>query len=215
VRRTDVTLPDEMVLAPFGRRAAAAAIDVSIVVAALGTVGVAVFAPLAAGSKLPHPVAAWFSRLTGRFRSQPEGRPRAPKPERTAATRLARSVPALTVAVTRRNDRSPGAYAMGLRRVSRTGAPPTLRSALIRETTSAALNELSISAIRRGSKRSEDLSQEDNIVIGSSACGWAILCSVLLHVVPIWLSPLRQSIPDRMAGIVVVEEHRRSLGVDS
>jgi hypothetical protein len=71
------------------------------------------------------------------------------------------------------------------------------------------LNELSVSAIRRVSARSAD-PQEDNILIGSGSCGWAILCSVLLYLVPIWLSPLRQSIPDRVAGIVIVEAHRRS-----
>jgi hypothetical protein len=33
---------------------------------------------------------------------------------------------------------------------------------------------------------------------------WLILPPVLIHMIPVWLSPLRQSIPHRLAGIVVV-----------
>jgi hypothetical protein len=233
VRQNDVTLRDEMVLAPMRLRVAAAAIDVSLAVTACATVGGAVFSAVAAGSRLPSPVAGRLKGQTGRFWRSLEDRARDRKMERTAATRIARSAPALALAVARRNDRSPGAYAMGLRRVEqRTGAPLTLRSALIGEVTSRALQELSVSAIGRASARSSaavdavrpqiralqseladdpaardeamtNLYRENNINM-FSPCGWGFLSLVLVHAVPVWLSPLHQSIPDRVAGIVAV-----------
>jgi RDD family len=127
--------------------------------------------------------------------------------------RLARSAPGVTIAVARRNDRSPGAYAMGLRRVSsRTGAPLTLRSALIRESTSSVLNQLSVSAVGRASgARSRDVPREDDVfTIDLSTCGLAILAFVVVHVIPICLPPRHQTIPDRVARIVVVEEQRQA-----
>ena len=140
----------------------------------------------------------------------------------------------LPIEIRLRNWRSPGMRALGLRRAdARTGGPVTVRSALIHKAvvlTSRGLNRLQ----RRGFDErfherhrlmNADLDEARRIHAGDRdareramrevikrysvtpwpACGRALLGIVPLYVPALW-SARNQTLPDRVAGIVVVRD---------
>jgi hypothetical protein len=113
------------------------------------------------------------------------------------ALRLAGPIVSAAAAVPTRNSRSPGSRIMGLHRVDgRTGGPVSVRSALIRAGFSAGVRHLS-------SRRQPRVSDERPASL--QACGRAVLILVALEG-PALLPPRHQSLPDWLAGIVVVED---------
>jgi uncharacterized RDD family membrane protein YckC len=147
-------------------------------------------------------------------------------------TRMLGEVVGLTLELDSRNRRSLGARAMRIRRVDAlTGGPVTIRSALIRNwaqrATSAGLRPLAKRASKRSAERMQALQpqlkelqrahaddeaaqqqalmrfyQEHNVnPFGSCA---PTLLTLLAPSLAVLFSPRRQSLPDRLAGIVWV-----------
>lgn len=101
-------------------------------------------------------------------------------------------------AVRGRNSRMLGARVMGLRRAdARTGGPVSIRSALIHTLVTTALGQLT--------RRILSLVAGERPLSSRSACGRALLVPLVLEAPALW-PPLHQSLPDRLAGIIVVED---------
>jgi hypothetical protein len=229
-------LPDGLELAPVWRRAAAGLINLLVVVAGLAVAGVAVFAAFKlgltrrltpAGGALSRKLDAWGERSDSS--QKPVGL--------SAQTRLLISVPGLSLELDGRNRRGVGARAMGIRRVDvRTGGPVTFRAALIRHVVSNGYGLATGRLLRPITQRSYSRMQEfrpalrelqrvhadnpealqeatsrfyrDHRVNPLASCLWPLLSGVVVRMLPFLLSPLRQSLPDRVARIVVVLDAR-------
>jgi hypothetical protein len=229
-------LPDGLELAPVWRRAVAVLINLLVVAAGLVAAGAAVFGAIklglcrrltAARRLLAGRLAAWRERF------DPANRPMG----LSARTRLLVSGASLALELDGRNRRGIGARVMGIRRVDvRTGGPITLRVALIRHVVShgcgVATGWILGPITKRSISRMEEIQpalpesqrvhaddpealQEatsklyrDLNVNPSASCLWPpMLAVVFVRMLPVFLSPLRQSLPDRVAGIVAVLDH--------
>jgi hypothetical protein len=187
-------LPDGLELAPVWRRAAAGLINLLVVVAGPAVAGAAVFAAFKLGlTRRLTPAAGVLSRT---FDAWGERCDSSEKPLGfSARTRLLISVPGLSLELDGRNRRGVGARATGIRRVDvRTGGPITFRAALIRHVASNGYGLATGRLLRPIAQRSHPL----------ASCLWPLLSGVVVRMLPLLLSPLRQNLPDRVAGIVVV-----------
>lgn len=228
----DELLPDGLELAPVWRRAVAGLINLLVVVVGLVAVGAAVFGAIRLG--LTRPVAPVRRMLTRRLAVWGERFDPTPKPMRfSAQTRRLISVPSLALELDGRNRRGVGARAIGIRRVDvRTGGPITLRAALIRHLVSRGYVLATGWILGPSTKRSQSRMEEirpalselqrlhandpeallkatsklyrEHKVNPFASCLWPMLFAVVVRLLPAFLSPLRQSLPDRVAGIVVV-----------
>jgi uncharacterized RDD family membrane protein YckC len=193
----------ELTIASPGRRIAAHALDIAICMSGGGLV-------LAAAGKA--------------FHSERDELP----PRWWHALEIAGHV----TAVPTRNWRSPGWQLLGLRRVdAHTGGPVGVRSALIRDAVSAAERALSRPLLRRAWRRSSERTAElqpridelkrahadDSVALQRALmelykdeklnplapCLWGLAGTSVLRLLALW-SPRRQTLPDRLAGLVVV-----------
>ena len=148
------------------------------------------------------------------------------------------SVPGLALELDRRNRRRTGASVMRIRRVDiRTGGPITLRAALIQnlvsQGSSVAWSKVTRPLTKRSKSRLAEIRPEldelervhaddpvarqeatmrlyeDHKVNPSASCLATLLSIFVFRTLPVLLSPLRQSLPDRVAGIVVVLDDSR------
>ncbi len=225
-------LPDGLQLAPVWRRAVAGLIDLLLVTAGLVAAGATVFAAIKLG--LTRRLSPTRRLLTHMFAAWGERFDRAQRPMRfSPQTQLLISVPALALELDGRNRRGVGARVMGIRRVDvRTGGPITLRAALIRHVVSdghglatswilrpmtrrmkSGMEELrpALRELQRAHAGEPEALQEatmkfyrDHKVNPFASCLWPMLSGVFVRMLPAFLSPLRQSLPDRVAGIVAV-----------
>jgi RDD family protein len=102
------------------------------------------------------------------------------------------------VRVQTRNWRTPGYRALGLRRVDvRTGGPLSARNVLVEQAVAIASGQLR----RWGVKEF----YEDNRVNVGRSC-WPPLLGAVVMQAPVLWSPLNQTVPERLAGIVVVQD---------
>jgi hypothetical protein len=221
-------LPPGVELAALRRRAAAASINVLVGIAALITAGLGVFAAFKL-RRLWRPLMRRLmrERVSRKLRIEPQFTQWSPQ------ARMMIAVPANAMQLDGRNRRSIGARVMGIRRVDvRTGGSIGLRSALIRLAVSNAHTSVGsrITRVftRRWTKEAEALQSElrelqrqhagdaealnqatmefhrERGVNPFRSCFVPILLGWAINIVPVLLSPLRQTLPDRAAGIVVV-----------
>lgn len=219
-------------IAPLRVRLIAGLIDASVGLGALA-VGIVLFGFKASRPEFDHLVRRFVPRFQP-LEVGDEVRPQWRAPGIKLRYRLALWAGSLILAVVGRNHRSLGRRRMGLRTVElATGGPVSVRAALVRFGAVAAwkrlvelpfrprekrmaqryegLNE-ELKEIRRrhahdeGARRSAEMRVFQGRGINAFAsCGWA-LGRIVLNLVPIWLTPRHRSIPDLVAGLVVVEE---------
>lgn len=219
VHRNRQSLPSGVVLAPLWRRAIALLIDLSVVSAFIGLVTALVSVVLRSPARCPRQLmekAESWERISWRMR-------------------MMVVVPALAFGLHNRNRRSPGARAMGLRHVQlSTGGQITVRSVLIKSLASDALKALRNLAtgpmVDRATKRWRDLQPQirdlerqhagDKAALERAMMDFyreqkfnplsplvrSALPSLAVGIIPVLLSPRRQSIPDLLAGVVVVTD---------
>jgi uncharacterized RDD family membrane protein YckC len=235
------SLPNGIVLAPLWRRGFATLIDVLVAITFLASVAATAGGLVFAMSRVARRGVSVSERLRRGLRrcsdwAMPLGTPR----RLSLPVRLALAIPAYCVNLRRRNKQSLGARVMGIRRVeSQTGGPVTLRSALIRAgafeivklTRKAAIRPLSdrsrarfaeLRPERRELEREHagdpaalqdalmDMYREGRINL-LAPMGWLALSIAAVDVLPLLTSSSHQSLPDRLAGIVVVVDEPRNL----
>lgn len=225
-------LPDGLRLAPVWRRSAAALINLLIVIAGILAAGAGVFGAVRLG--LTRPLAPARRLMTRRLARWEKRFDRSSGPMRLSAqARLLIWVPSLALELDRRNWRGVGARVMGIRRVEvRTSGPIGVRAAVQRRLVSDGYGLVTSWAVRPLVKRSRSKMKQiqpefrelrrvhgddpealnearsklyrDHKVSVSASCLGPFLSAVLLRTLPILLSPTRQGLPDRVAGIVTV-----------
>jgi len=224
--RNNERLPAGLALAPLWRRAVAVMIDVSIITA-VAAVGKRAF-DAAAKSRQP------VSWLVTRFI---ENAKRYRWERLSSRGRLMIQVVVLAFDLQDRDQRGPGARVMGLRSVElRTGGPIRVSTVLIRHLATAASRELRYEAIgavtaspslrlrelqprlrelerRHADDKAEAARAMKDLLRAEGlrpfrSWAWTGLCHFAAIVLPVLLSPRRQSIPDRLAGVVVVADVR-------
>lgn len=231
-------LPNGLELAPVWRRAAAALINVLAVIAGVVAAGVAVFGGVKLG--LTRRLAPALRPLSRRWSAWAEGLDHTQGPAPVSAqTRLLISVPSVALDLDARNRRWVGARVMRIRRVDvRTGGPITLRAALIEHVVSsgytAATSRILSAIMKRSTSRIEEIQPalrelqrvhagnpeaineatialyREHNVHPFASCLWTMLSGLFVRAIPVILSPLRQSIPERAARIVTVLDEPRA-----
>jgi hypothetical protein len=229
-------LSDGLELAPVWRRAVAGLINL-VVIAGLVAAVAGVFGAIELGlTRWLTPARRLFTRRLDAWgeRFDPTQRP----VRFSAQTRLLISVPTLALELDGRNRRGVGARMMGIRRVEVwTGGPITLRAALIRHVVSRgfglAIGRISRPITKRARSRMDEIQSalrelqrahaddpeallaattklyRDHDVNPFASCLWPMLIVAFVRTLPVFLSPLRQGLPDRVAGIVTVLEDSR------
>jgi uncharacterized RDD family membrane protein YckC len=221
VRRNRQSLPGGVVLAPLWRRAVAQVIDLSVGAAFVGAVIAVGFAVLKAPIRIPR----WL-------REKAKGW----KPI-SWRTQMLVAVPLGASALQTRNRRSIGSRVMGLRHVQlQTGGPISVRSAVIQSLASRALREMRRVLVQpmvvKGGKRVRDLKPQvldlqrqhagDKAALEQAMVklyreqgfnpltpmAWSILPIFASEIIPVLVTPRRQTIPDLAAGVVVVTDSR-------
>lgn len=153
---------------------------------------------------------------------------------RSRRAQLILSSVSVSYEIASRNRRAAGYRALGLRRVdARTGGPVSARSAVIRSTFTHAwtrfargltgrdeqLDSEQRAAVRAEAEEARRRHPDDpdaatraaaevyrrHGVVRARSCASLVASALLLYVPAIW-SPLNQTLPDRLAGIVVVRE---------
>jgi hypothetical protein len=226
-RRTpELTTAAGLPIAPLLRRVAASLLNMALGIASMAVAGEAAVALDKVGVRLP-------SRLRSLFAPNCDaGDAAAFKPSR--ATRDMLETVGLVNAVLMRNSRSPGARIMHIRRVdARTGGPVSVRSAIIRSLAAKAWGSLVAGLFTRFERRVQARFQTVNEQLRElrvkhaadkealqraqielfkrynvnplASCGW-ILPGIAVGQLPRLFSPLHQTLPDRIAGVVIVKE---------
>jgi uncharacterized RDD family membrane protein YckC len=212
---------DKTQVAPLGRRAAAALIDVGVFVSGAGAVIGGAAGAIFALNRGRGNVVEQLDRLSDRVNGVLETR------HANGAIGLASTVAGVGL----RNARSPGMKAMHLRRVDvRSGGPVSLRSAIIQQLVGFAWGRLARQvwrpAFERYQVRTAALAAEQREFhrrhpddphadtaspatrpsTGMASCCGRMLLPGAVQVLTTLLSPRRQNLADWVAGIVVVRD---------
>ena len=222
------SLPNGLPVAPVWRRLAVGLINLTVAIVALAGASFG-------GYKLRRFLGPALGPLTRRLEARGQALDfESSKGSFSLRTRMLIEVVGLTLEVDWRNRRSLGSRAMRIRRADAlTGGPVTLRSALIRhwaqQATSAGLRPLAKRASKRSTERMQALQPQLKELQRAHADDEAVqqhaltsfyrehkvnplrscaptLLTLLAPSLAVLFSPRRQSLPDRVAGIVWVQE---------
>jgi 60Kd inner membrane protein/RDD family len=223
------SLADGFRVAELWRRLLAGLIDAAVGVALLAGAGFAMFKFLRQLQPVAEPVRKRFVAWSDGRELKGQAWPL------SLRVRIAIAVGSLNLEVNRVNHRTLGARVMRIRRAdARTGGPVSIRSALIsnlaHRTIAAALAPLAVRATKRHTERMQTLQPElkqiqrehdddmearqealqrfytEHKVNPLASCLPTFVIGLIVPWVPALLSPLRQTIPHRLAGIIWIVE---------
>jgi hypothetical protein len=188
--------------ASLGRRAAASLINTAVGLSGVGGVigiGVGLFGrldKLEGAGKAFRGMAADPQRITARLQSRP--------------VKLALRVLTLVTPLRRIKRRSPGYALLGLRLIDgRNGRPPSRRQAFVRSTSKRLWLALwkKVLPVPKVSQRDHTRDNPMSHAFLPVLARFPLLAAIDL---PIFSAPLKQSLPDRLAGTTVVRERQSS-----